>query len=539
MAKKKLNLKDFFYRLKNEKSTDAKMSTGEIWSYGLCDFGRGGSVQLISSTNFIHMFLVMGLGADVAAFSILMTVSTIIGYVQGPIISLLEDSTKTKWGRFRPYFIFTAPLTAALAILFFLNPFSGEGVGSNIWMYTTYILYGISNGLCTTAWNGLTKCITQNEGERQSAFSISKAMGIIATTVPSWIPVFVEYGPQVGISVRLVFIILSCFLGLLSLAALFTAKNLRERVMIQQAEKPWKNLGMVFKNKNKMITWIGNIGSLFNYEAGLASAYVIMYCYGAYSLQTFIWGIAGLFAWASLLMSKKIFQKMSSKAIIIAYNVMTIIANLILLAVGYGTGLWFLVVLFATRAFAAVFEYVCGVATTMFDTDIWDHYEWKYGIRNESTTDLVGSWVTAPISILNPILSGLLFTYIQFQSGDNVVQSDFTKDWLFWIFTIGTSVGCLFTILPYFFIKLDKKTMEKVRTELAERKLAREGMTNAMALAVAGTGETVTVCENVTDSISESVTDCTSETVSVDASQTEDVLTKTMKEVASDEEKPE
>ncbi len=492
MAKNKGKFKDIFYRLKTEQSTSTFMSTKEIWSYGLCDFGKSGSQQLISSTTYINMFLVMGLGIDVLSFGILMTVSQIIGYVQGPFISLLEDSTKTKWGRFRPYFIITAPLTAVFAILFFLNPFNASTkTGADIWMYIIYILFGISNGFCTTAWNGLTKCITQNPKERERAFSISKGLGIVSTTVPSWIPVMVEFGPKIGISVRLVFVILSCFLGLLGLVAVVTAKNMQERVMIEHVEKPWKTIGMVFKNKNKMITWISTIGSIFNYTVNIATPYVIMYCYEAYSMQTFIWGIAGIFAWITLFGSKFVYKHMSSKAIVITYNTMTIIANLVLFAVGYGTGIGYIIALFATRAFAAMFEYIGGVATNTFDTDIWDHYEWKYHIRNESTTDLVGSWVAAPINILNPLIYAWVFKKIGFIEGDNVVQTEETKKWLFAIYTIGASIGCFFTILPYLLIKLDKKTMDIVHKELEERRLAREGATPAMALAMQA-GGTVT-----------------------------------------------
>ncbi len=480
----------FFKQWKNDKSTSTHMSTKEIWSYGLTDFGKSGSQQMISSTSYLNMFLVMALGIDVAAFGILMTVSSIIGYIQGPIISLMEDSTKSKWGRFRPYLIVTAPLSAALAIMFFLNPFSG-GTMAQTWMYVTYLLYGISSGFCNAAWNGITKCITQNPKEREKAFSISKALGTIATTVPSMFPILIDFGPKFGITIRTIFIAMAIFLGAISILGLITAKNLTERIMIRHAEKPWKNLGMVFKNKNKMITWISSLGSFFSYLAGIATPYVIMYCYGAYSLQTFIWGFAGVFAWLGLFMSQKIYKHFSAKHVIIIFNVMTIIANLIILATGYGTSVWLIIALFGTRCFAAVFEYVSGVASNMWETDIWDHFEWKYGIRNESTTDLVGGWVTAPISILNPLIYAWVFSAIGFRSGDAIIQSDFTINWLFNIFIIGNVVSNFFTILPLFIIRLDKKTMDKVRKDLEERRLAREGMSSAMALATAA-GGTVT-----------------------------------------------
>lgn len=489
--KGKGKLGGFIKQWKSDKSTSTHMSTKEIWSYGLCDFGKSGSQNLISSTSYVNMFMVMALGVDVAAFGILMTVSSIIGYIQGPIISLLEDSTKSKWGRFRPYLIVTAPLTAALAIMFFLNPFGNGSKTAEIWIYATYILYGISSGFCNTAWNGITKCITQNSAEREKAFSISKALSTISTTIPSMFPIMIDFGPKLGFSIRTIFVVMALLLGGLSILGLVTAKNLNERVMIRHAEKPWKNIGMVFKNKNKMIMWLNSLGSFFSYLSTIATPYVIMYCYGAYSLQTFIWGFAGVFAWLGLILSKKIFQRFSAKHVIIIYNSMTIIANLIILITGYGTSIWLILALFGTRCFAAVFEYIASVSTNVFETDVWDHFEWKYGIRNESTTDLVGGWITAPISILNPLIYAWVFSAIGFRSGDAVIQSDTTIRWIFYIFIIGSIVSTFFSTLPYIIIRLDKKTMAQVHKELEERRLAREGMTQAMALATAA-GGTVT-----------------------------------------------
>ncbi len=499
-------LKDFRMRLKTEKSTERKMSTKEIWSYGLCDFGKSGGSNLISS--YLKIFILTVLGIDAMAYATLEVVQVIIGYCQGPVISLLEDSTKSKWGRFRPYFIVTAPLTAALSIAFFLNPFSGSAAIPYVYIF--YILYGISSGFCNTAWGGLTKCITQNGEERQKAFSIAKGLSIISTVIPSAMPILIEYAPKYfgewfgmpeSTALKIVFAVMSVIMGALGIFACLTAKNLQERIMIKHAEKPWKNIGMVFKNKNMMLRWIDKISSVFSNIASGITPFLFMYCYGNYGIQTLVWGFAGFCAWVPLLIAGKVFNKMSNKKVIYLYQLSTVAANVILMIIGFGEGIGFIIALFATRCLAAVFEYVSTVAQTAFDTDIWDHYEWKYGIRNESTTDLVGGWVGIPISIANPYIFAWVLKTIQFQEGtegSSIVQSDFTKKWLFYLFCICGSLNALITCVPYLFIKLDKKTMEKVHKELAERKLQREDVTPAMELALEA-GGTVSgeIVENV------------------------------------------
>ena len=344
MGKLKTKVSSFTQRWKSEVSTDTTMSTKEIWSFGIADFGKSSSANIITAYIRIYMLTVIGVSPDLLAT--FLTVETVFNYAKGPLISLLEDSTKTKWGRFLPYFIFGAPTMAISSILFFSNPFDAitNETGTMIWVYICYLIYNVAAGFTDTAYAGLLKCITRNDKEKQKMFSICKGMSIFSTTASSFMPILIEYAPQFGISLKLVFMAMTILCSGLGFFAALMAKNLRERIIIERRESPFRNIGMVFKNKNVAIRQIDQITGMINYQLNIITPFVFMYCYDAYSLQSIVWGVAGVAAWVGLFLSGKIMQKLSSKGILYIANLLTALSYGVLLIFGYGTG-WFYIIL--------------------------------------------------------------------------------------------------------------------------------------------------------------------------------------------------
>lgn len=56
-----------------------------------------------------------------------------------PVIGIISDRTKTRWGKFRPYILFGAIPYAVLAVLTFTTPNLGE-TGKIIYAGATYVL---------------------------------------------------------------------------------------------------------------------------------------------------------------------------------------------------------------------------------------------------------------------------------------------------------------------------------------------------------------------------------------------------------------
>ena len=78
-------------------------------------------------------------GLSLADAGIILLVTRIWDAVSDPMMGIIADRTHTRWGKYRPYLLFVAPLFSIAGILLFTTPDWGY-TAKLIWAYVTYIL---------------------------------------------------------------------------------------------------------------------------------------------------------------------------------------------------------------------------------------------------------------------------------------------------------------------------------------------------------------------------------------------------------------
>ena len=101
------------------------------------------------------------------ASAIILTVGLVAGFAFNPIIGAIADRTNSKWGKFRPWILWTAVPLGVIALLAFSTPnFSYKGkVIYAVVTYTLLLLLYASNNLPYSALSGV---ITGDMSERNS-----------------------------------------------------------------------------------------------------------------------------------------------------------------------------------------------------------------------------------------------------------------------------------------------------------------------------------------------------------------------------------
>lgn len=149
--------------------TSQKLSVKEKIGYSLGDLAANLVFQTLMTYLAYFYTDIYGLSPTHASI-IMLIVGLIAAFIFNPIIGVLADRTNTKWGKFRPYILWTAVPLGVIALLAFTTPnFSYQGkVIYAVVTYSLLLLFYASNNLPYSALSGV---ITGDMSERNSLSS--------------------------------------------------------------------------------------------------------------------------------------------------------------------------------------------------------------------------------------------------------------------------------------------------------------------------------------------------------------------------------
>ncbi|MBT9188343.1 MFS transporter [Zobellia russellii] len=143
-----------------------KLSVKEKIGYSLGDLSANLVFQTLMTYLAYFYTDIYGLETNHAS-AIMLTVGLIAAFGFNPIIGALADRTTSKWGKFRPWILFTAIPLGVVALLAFSTPdfaYKGKVIYAVV-TYTLLLLLYAANNLPYSALSGV---ITGDMGERNS-----------------------------------------------------------------------------------------------------------------------------------------------------------------------------------------------------------------------------------------------------------------------------------------------------------------------------------------------------------------------------------
>lgn len=147
-------------------SESQKLSVMEKVGYSLGDLAANLVFQTLITYLAFFYTDIYGLDTNHAS-AIMLSVGLIAAFVFNPIIGAIADRTNTKWGKFRPWILWTAVPLGVVALLAFTTPdFSYKG--KVIWAVVTYTLLLLLYAANNLPYSALSGVITGNMAERNS-----------------------------------------------------------------------------------------------------------------------------------------------------------------------------------------------------------------------------------------------------------------------------------------------------------------------------------------------------------------------------------
>ncbi|MGH8027904.1 MAG: MFS transporter [Pseudoxanthomonas sp.] len=147
-------------------SASEKLSVSEKVGYSLGDLAANLIFQTLITYLAFFYTDVYRIPAGAAA-TIIFVVGLLGAFVFTPIIGILADRTSTRWGKFRPWILWTAVPFGVLSLLAFSTPDLG-GHGKVVYALATYTLLVMVYAANNLPYSALSGVLTGNMGQRNS-----------------------------------------------------------------------------------------------------------------------------------------------------------------------------------------------------------------------------------------------------------------------------------------------------------------------------------------------------------------------------------
>ncbi|MBR6780994.1 MAG: MFS transporter [Clostridia bacterium] len=447
------------------------------------------------------------------AISVFMTVARVWDAFNDPMMGSIVDRTRTKWGKCRPYLIFSPAVICIITILTFVNGRYVEGgdTARNAfiigWAALSYILWGMSYTVGDIPLWGITALMTEDTKDRSNILAwariaagaggglilalivpISQAVGAMLTPENAT-GEQVSDGQQKGfILVAVVLTVIGC--ALFELAGLFT----KERVASSEKHYTLKeNFQLMWSNKpfrQQLISGVlrSPIQLLMNVAMTLLAYYFGDY-HGDYILYLVILGggmMVGQFA--IMLFVPSLAQKYEKKTLMIGATLISAVGFALVFVVyliapqDLDKPFW-LVVNAILFALAGAGQGALNVLQSVMIADTIDYEEYLHGVRPDGVFFSGQSFITKLSTGIASIISGVVYSVVGF-SGSAVEElntalyngASFKADYpeyaaaMFFLCSIPPAIGLFLSVIPLRNYALSNKEHARIMEELKERR---------------------------------------------------------------------
>ena len=470
---------------------NTKLSIVEKIGFGVGD--TAGNIMYQAWSFFLMIFYtdVFGISAKTASFMFLIT--RVFDMINDPIMGMIADRTNTRWGKFRPYLLWTAVPYGILACAMFITPDWGQNM-KIVYAYASYILATMAFTAITIPYGSLMAVMTPDPKERvtlsQYRFFCAFAGMFLVTTLTLPLarffganPEHPGYDPDLGYSQALGFqITMGVFGAIAVVLLLITFITTRERVQPPADQKSTftQDLKNVLRNKPWLILiapavfWLihnmirdGMTAYYFNNVNGQGSRILLTITLGALKLdfgQTTVFLTIGTFGFmAGVFASTLLKKRFGKKASLITVS----FASVLLSGIFY----WLDADNFMILAiFNFIRTLVAGAMPVFFFamiTDVADFHQWKFKTR---ATGLINGALSFSIK-MGVAVGGFLGLYLLGQFGYNK-ELPITPEAIHGIRLLFSIIPAGFMLLCSVFLifyPINEKLLERIEADLKER----------------------------------------------------------------------
>lgn len=435
-----------------KRSTSAaseKPPVREAVCYGLGDLACSMVFNFMASYLLYYYTDVAGIA--VGAAGSVMGVARLIDAAANPIVGVLSDKTHTRWGKLRPWLLFSAAPLALTVVLMFLTGLMPAEF-RNMYATVTYALFCLLYTVCNVPYSAMMPNLTGDPRQRRSLnmcrMALASTGGFLSMGLSMpLVALFGQGNEQQGFlglailfAVIIVGFVLLCFF------------NTRERIQPPPVPFSIKTLGQTVK---KSVPWVLCCGvQFFHYFAtstrNSTTLYYTKYVLGDAEFGSLLLAVSAVANFICAFLGPALAGRFTKKSISLWGYGMFVASSLLM----YG----------ADKSLSAVFLLNCtanlgaGLAAGVFFLilgEAIDHSEYVTGIRQQGLLTSISMFMVKLGIVFSSILSAAVlelggYASVQSQSPEALlaIKTDF-------IFL--PALGGAVCIVLFLFFRLDKE----------------------------------------------------------------------------------
>lgn len=401
--------------------------------------------------------------------ALMASIMNVINLVKAPFISMLIDNTNTRYGKFRPYLLYTGIPSAILLIAMAFIPTEINYVLKCVLLTAVYCLLLIFQGLYSLAYTSLAQVITPNSSERTSLLSISQFIYSLGPSIVNMLlPILAGLFPggMTGFTAyRVLFPVFSLFGVALGLV---TFKGTEEKIIVAKdyvaKVRFLDGIREIRSNKYFWILTFYNILSSLKYGIGSILGWYCIYVMESETALGIMNAVIGTASVPFMLLAPMFAKKLGKRFSVIFFNLARAAFAFIMLLTGNNTVLFLAALYLATLSIGGD-----GVMISSITADVFDYQQWKTGKRLEGfITQFSGMLVALANMGLSFILPWFYERY-GLKNDYTVLFDESIRNPVFNITIIVTIISCLLTVVPILFYDMTGKKQAEIIEELKIR----------------------------------------------------------------------
>ncbi len=360
-----------------------KREIGVVERAGYCSIEVGNQFCWTMVSTYLSVFYTDVVGVTPAIVSAIFLIARIWDGINDPMMGAIAEKTNTRFGKYRPYLIFGAPLVAVFSILTF-SKINAAPSAMVIYAAVTYILCGMAYTAVCISQGSLVNVMTRNLQTRVELNSLRQLgngiTGLIISAVAMPLILFFGNGSTSSEKGYLFTNIIFALLG--AACVVFGGVVCKERVTADKNVKTpgfIESFSYVIRNKNVLLIVVNGIftaGAILG-RMGVLSYYFIYYIGKAEMMAPVLmcYNICTIIAQVYVPLLTKIFGK--KKSCILSYVIQA--ASLLLVFAGGQSGY---AIIYAGSCLMGFSNFAPGILYSI-SGDIVDREEVKTGKRSD------------------------------------------------------------------------------------------------------------------------------------------------------------